>query len=1361
MSIMKLTRFLKRKRRSGKRKEGVALVTTLAVIGLVFMLVMAYVAVTRSDRISSSVYGQSIRADELGKGALDRLIASLQAEIQSGSIDDPAYKEDGRNREIWVYRPEDPAAMLPARFVDNGEKSPADPSDPDDFHALVRRSMRKSHITEWKPEHMTSYQDSNFVEDLTAVGVSTDEKSLRGRFISKRRWNLPKFIPEDAADSRFVAPDWVLVSRTGTVNGGSKGEKGILDHARNASPDNEDYIVGRYAYTIYDVGGLMDVNVVGHPSGSVDETGDDANKLLPSDLDRKGSLMMVDLPKFLTKVTAKSDNPLSPAQAQNVADDLTQWRHRKFTDNGFQGFRDFILSGWVGSGYMGQGQQAFLGRQDLLEFAAEREIPDSALEYLTVFTREKNAPSWKPTLSEDARRMTENEGGGRYKYEDTEVANDRDTRNRDLANVRVEKDSTGTSRGKPLLRQRFDLNRLAWLTYKGPSAELSESDPLYNKYGTRKNIKKHFGLVWDNHSFDYDDQSGQQWVYVSPDAPDNFNHPLMAADIKTLGEVAQIADTDTGRSRSPDFFELLQATILEGSLALYDKNQMDRANTNEQTVSQANNATDITMDLLTDGNKLLVDAQVKYHVMRIGANIIDQYDMDSFPTAIRFNSAYGKDTTHARSFDLYWGTEDIPCLANQAIFMYRPDPSADPEMSLINISTHKIRDAIGFYDTFSFWNPHQNASPNWDLLVFKQGTQINLQDLRPVEYRVIPTHGKTQPMLIYGGGAISSQSMPWEGQYGRNFDKFAGAGIEQITDTQVPLWIGASSTTTVTWDVYPSEAYIAFKESQEKFFDPTLLSKKTVTLNYDSGSFGKQVGSVSDGKVDFEGILLGAQSRLDSDAANVMKPWGPLQWAQLQTQNPASYAGRYNNTRGYFRAFQGVGPPFHYLDLEVQYRIPGESGNHWRTYQKFTSIAYDGLRGEEGHGHEGRTAGQHFIRDPSDSLHYATLDPRTNRLGLRMHFGDSGFVPPNKAAFGWDAQLPDGRRGMELSFRPTKDIEIAAVIPTLDSVPSGPKFVNALGRKKVDTSLDESGAPIDVQLVGHMPNNLLPEDLSTDENPFYYQDSDGVVRPGDAGGRLDANGQPIIPNALVWNGLSRSQTLDNVAESRPLILNRPFQSVAELGYVFRDVPWKSLDFTSSVSADSGLLDVFYLGAGLPEEEEPPVVAGKVNLNAASQPVLEALLEGTGRVPDDFIEISKSLSADPDRQRVTEEQADAIASSFKDFLTSNQYGLLTDKGELVTGFSQYIENDIGKTGTSPEFPGIKAHREAHVRALADVGQVRTWNLMIDLIVQTGRYPAVAKNLKDFMVEGERRYWLHLAIDRFTGEIVDQQLERVYE
>ena len=48
-----------------------------------------------------------------------------------------------------------------------------------------------------------------------------------------------------------------------------------------------------------------------------------------------------------------------------------------------------------------------------------------------------------------------------------------------------------------------------------------------------------------------------------------------------------------------------------------------------------------------------------------------------------------------------------------------------------------------------------------------------------------------------------------------------------------------------------------------------------------------------------------------------------------------------------------------------------------------------------------------------------------------------------------------------------------------------------------------------------------------------------------------------------------------------------------------------------------------------------------------------------------------------------------------------------------------------------------------------------------VAQTGHYTPNATGLADFVVEGEKRYWLHVAIDRFDGTIVGQQLEEVIE
>ena len=56
------------------------------------------------------------------------------------------------------------------------------------------------------------------------------------------------------------------------------------------------------------------------------------------------------------------------------------------------------------------------------------------------------------------------------------------------------------------------------------------------------------------------------------------------------------------------------------------------------------------------------------------------------------------------------------------------------------------------------------------------------------------------------------------------------------------------------------------------------------------------------------------------------------------------------------------------------------------------------------------------------------------------------------------------------------------------------------------------------------------------------------------------------------------------------------------------------------------------------------------------------------------------------------------------------------------------------------------RESGLRPLADCGQTRVWNLLIDVIAQTGSYPNTVTSLAQFQVGSERHYWQHVAIDR---------------
>jgi hypothetical protein len=234
---------------------------------------------------------------------------------------------------------------------------------------------------------------------------------------------------------------------------------------------------------------------------------------------------------------------------------------------------------------------------------------------------------------------------------------------------------------------------------------------------------------------------------------------------------------------------------------------------------------------------------------------------------------------------------------------------------------------------------------------------------------------------------------------------------------------------------------------------------------------------------------------------------------------------------------------------------------------------------------------------------------------------------------------------------------------------------------------------------------------------------DGVFREGD--GRL--------ATSVGYDALGSGA---NAVLARPVMLDRPFRNVGELGYAFRDQPWKTLDFFSANSADGALLDLFSLN------EQPAVVAGKVNLNSARPEVLQAIISSVERAPAGTSSTFSSA------------QAAAISVALASVSGTNP---LVNSADLASRTAGLPNTNFGATSDG----AIKTRREAVVRALAGNGQTRTWNLLVDLVAQSGRYGSSAGSLDKFLVEGERRYWLHLAIDRFTGQVIDQQIELVSE
>ena len=219
------------------------------------------------------------------------------------------------------------------------------------------------------------------------------------------------------------------------------------------------------------------------------------------------------------------------------------------------------------------------------------------------------------------------------------------------------------------------------------------------------------------------------------------------------------------------------------------------------------------------------------------------------------------------------------------------------------------------------------------------------------------------------------------------------------------------------------------------------------------------------------------------------------------------------------------------------------------------------------------------------------------------------------------------------------------------------------------------------------------------------------------------------------------------------LLNRRFESVGEFGYAYNPSSTtlgKTLDFASSTSKDKPMLDFFtYNTAGSR--------AGILNLNTRNGPVLASIIRGAW-LHDLGSENPPNPATDLVLQTVALDAGQAIVQE----TTSGGGPVVSRAG--VARLAEAATNKLVADGfwTSPVSDETK---QTIARALAEIGQARTWNLMIDVIAQTGKYTPGTADLTDptkFIVQGEKRYWLHIAFDRDGGgTVLGSQLEEVTE
>ena len=1225
--------FLKRAGFRGRRAFATVLV--LLVVVLLSALIVAFLSMSQTNRGLSSSTAATVSVEQLSHVALDTIQADLLDEITSNST------TVGTGSNTYYVLPKVSgtgaiiaAAAVPQRVVTSGSDLPA--VEPN-VVKISRVSQPAWYLLTGSTSVSTTGTSNGPVRVLPAASGSSrsDISSANSIQITPSRWAKPVlFTSGTGLPASFVPPDWVILTGTGAIDTRTATPAiGTL-----SDPKDPGHALGRYAYVVYNVGGLIDITVAGNQLDNATNGVRFRENQIPLNLLQSGTLA----------TTGTANSCILDGTS------ITTWRDTQALASG----TGYLLGGTSTFTTLQPGQQTFVNRQDLLNFQKKNPtwMTPAALQYLTIFSRSLDRPQFTipsivnavvpPTSSVDV----------------------------DYTNSSTFKNSPeflGVQRsdGSLVMKNRFPLSRLA--LFNNPTTNAAD-------------IKKYFGLERAS--------DGYSWVYTSGTAATTVrNTPIL-----TLAQVAALSP-----SREPDFFEVLLAAILNGSLASGGRGgwmgvsgtlSPDYYGPPSFASNWGANGENVVESRFRDNN-------LEWHVLQIGANLIDQVDSDDMPTIIQRElrgqtmSASATSIRNITIRDDIAGVENIPYLSDFMIRSYRLSDTNNPLPE---------RQWLGTWFHFEFWNPHQNAP------------QSGAGTVTPSKFRVVMTHGR------------------FRGEYRmQNAD-----GTPDTVDYKSPPNSTAGDQSTPEVDYYAAynasadnTPYQIQFDNSPAFQDPQyLMPNKFNSFTPTNSSYYATQGILprnetyaSEGPSGMIGILGGG----DLVLGNPYPSTTTIKCAKIVMTNNVDNSVTVSGTG-------------RYTTWEVQFKDP--VADKWHTYQQFGDFC------REGNGGLGtpdditaaNTVQYSAWTDAGLYTHYtpARLDPRGERWGLAPLQGPNVNAPLTSANDAMAVGCPDNDKLFYMN--------------------------NASWHS------------------GHTHMFPMAENLrratATLTTP-YVADHDGVVRHGDADRSVAGN----IVDPLSITDAARLR-------KRPVMLNRPFQTVAEMGYSFRDVPWKSLDFSNGnttagngESGDSALLDFFTCedpyGVAAGVTQPTALLRGKINLNTQQPTVLQALVNGSTLVAGGLT--VPTVTAAQQYIDTTVTTGTSVNALINDLVARTKV-VVTGTGVanvVVSGLSQ-PPTPLAKRGdlvpvmamsgttsgqTLKNISPIKAEKEGVIRALADMGDTQTWNLMIDVIVQGGRYPSRAStaDARNFVVDAERRYWLHVAIDRYSGRVMECHLEVVDE
>jgi len=1329
-----------------KADKGAALIITLNMIVIMLLTLLAFFSQSMFQRSIAKSSSAIAVEDIFAAGAVDAIICDLVQEISDGSnITNFVVGAGTTLTTNNLYLPVSRATMLPALAGSSGGAG---------LENLVKRSA----------SGVPFYTGSVYYQEgkVRAAASSSTNSSLNGRTISPARWNKGLMIARANTNSSFdvtpvaafVPPDWIIVSRNGD-------NPTSWSNSLRWSITNVSTVIGRYAYAMYDEGGVLDANAAGFPTAL-----SNSSTLIAS---RKSGPSFADLSQIgltTTQINALvgwrnhvSGSASGSFPSYSFSDGGTNYASAVLAvTNGFLKNNNTNVTG-TNPSLIPRTDHLFTTRQQLISFLSSvstNNLPSAlnALRYLSAFSRDINQPSYMP----DPQRPTIldiDSGGNDSEGKDNQI-------NPFLLSTCVtsnftRNDGARSIVGEPLVRRRFPLNYLSWITLEGPSSTASTAvksalissgipSPVI-QMGTSNNIQRYFGLTWSTNG---------SWSYRS-----GTNSP-----IKTLSQV-------TSLGRDPDFFELLKAGLTAGSLGKSYAAPGSSTSTPEGFNQTKDNS---------------LDAQV----LQIGVNIIDQSDPDSYSTRIQYNNGALFGGTNQE----YRGVEDLP-------YLYRVregklmTADSSPSVSLLPRVGGTLTNAGSAVVLLEpeIWNPHIPSM-----------NSVN----RPTSYRVLAKtiNPVTRATVSYRIGAEwmpqSGSVITWQSNATSTLDAQMTFSIPSnradlfreptlLIKPGVPNGSALSAPTTFT-SVYPAAQYASngVTDNLQYIGLPLGIVPMAFTATIPSGGIASGAPSSSQSGI----VPVGW---IDYPSSGVTGIASPCILYQMQYQDPSGlwvtydekFAAAPNSSSGYGRPATGTNTTTSVFQFNVNktfFRDSNSASSKNAIGGEACVVATDPRSSRFGM----LPVGSQGSNDPTASFPlgaspggYATNIASLYAGGWAVPVGSAVGSTNMKSAAAVNAvmaQRPDCYGGFLIATNAG---------PTADGwYPSGSSTRVRLGL------LSQNNPNVNATQTDRFDGD--PQTLAPYPRQFFA-DPDGVVRRGmsahvPASGGMPAStpsaqrpsGLPLEP-AFSWDASGVATSITNGANgnevlSRPMIQNRSFRSVAELGGVFSGTPWRNLDFTIPESGSAALLDLFCI---TDTSDPKALVAGRVNLNTRQVPVLQAILAGAYK--DEFSPlnsiiggtVSGSLAGNIATALVTRTARSSTSPAgplmnLADLAGAWNSGVNTSVGSMINGSSSYCGfsddttssgmNDLAAvlatSGTDPEIR-VERFREATVRGLSSCGQTRVWNLMIDIIVQTGRYPNKATTLNQFQIEGELRYWVHLAIDRFSGQVLDKQIEVVKE